>query len=253
MKIRTFRVQGHEHTDNEDALYFEDINIGETGHLYIGAVMDGCSRGVDSVFASHLLKKIIQELIHSTPMEMFNSIYETNNMDDLTFFLLEKTYKRLSVIGSLLNLKINEMESTLILMVTSNKRKFNICFVGDGFCAIDQDIYENEQSGAPKYMAQYLNTGFKSLKEDIKVITGTFENEIVIASDGVSSFFDYENSEKRKELKHFFLTDNYLINNKACYDKKMVGLKNGKVPNYPSKYIRNQDDITLIKIINEIL
>jgi hypothetical protein len=252
MNIRKLRVQGYEHTDNEDALYFEDIEIGETGHLYIGAVMDGCSRGIDSVFASHLLKKLIKEVILITPIEMFTSMYETNNMDDLSLFILEKVYKRLSVLGSLMSLMVNELESTFVLLVTSDKKRYNITFVGDGFCAIDQDIYENEQGGAPKYMAHYLNKGFKALKEDITIITGNFENEVVISSDGVSSFYDYENSEKRKELKEFFLIDNFMIKNEACFDKKIVGLKNGRVPDYPSKHIRNQDDITLIKIIDQI-
>lgn len=246
--IRTFRVQGCDHQDNEDALFETIIGLNE-GHLHICAVMDGCSSGIDSVFASHLIKKCLQETIGSIPIEAFNSLTISRNLSDLSLLILEKVYKRISIIGNLLNLKISELESTIVLLVASTFGDYSIIFVGDGFCSIDGEIYENSQNNTPHYLAHYLNKNVKSLFEDIIQYVGVFEQEIAIATDGVDSFYDYENSE-RIDLKHFFLVDNFLAHKESCFYNKMVGIKTGRHPEYKNKkYIKNRDDISLIKII----
>ena len=159
-KFQLTRI-GEFHTDhNEDNLLITEIGNEKT----VIAVMDGCSMGTESFFASTLLKKIIQKTskeLHYKEFILRNiySIEETLNL------VLENIVKQLQLIKNELDLSINELLSTLILgIINSTNKEARIIVIGDGLISINGQIHEFDQDNKPDYIEVLSNSIAENLK-----------------------------------------------------------------------------------------
>ena len=229
MHIRSFLQKGEFHpVFCEDFLFHTQLR----DEFYIATVMDGCSMGNDSHFASSLfakvLKKVVKELGYQ---EFFGDLpaFEEWSLEELGKYILEKSWEELRRIKSNLHLDQLELLSTLILAVVDTKRKQAwLIVLGDGFFAAEGKIREIDQDNRPDYLAYHLAEDFEEWYgkqnqqfnlEDI--------HELIIATDGIGSFEKLDKSKRdfQEEAENYLFFDPEFSDLAKVFDKKMEKLK----------------------------
>ena len=140
---------GDFHTNNcEDFLVVEQIATNEK----LIAVLDGCTMGTESVFASFLYGKILRNI----SKKEFYKEFVTNEPIDLKSKLKEvikQLIDETKSIQSQLGLDRNELLSTLIIGIINTKdSNAEFLTVGDGLICNDGEIIEYEQDDKPDYL-----------------------------------------------------------------------------------------------------
>lgn len=192
MVIDSFLQRGIMHKDhNEDALFFKHLD--ET--WVIAAVMDGCSTGKDSYFASALYVKSIKKSCLTTPQ--LNTMNDMVKMDDLDCQMLGKVilkhlFEDQKNIRQSFLLEKSELLSTLLLLVLNKKTKeafINIS--GDGFFAVNEKVTEVIQNNMPDFMGYHMDIEFDDWLENHSESHNFYDVEsIVIATDGITKLFN---------------------------------------------------------------
>ena len=129
MKIYTFSQIGQFHTQhNED--YLLATSIGDNKQII--AVMDGCTMGIESYFASTLMGKLLRRIAKEIGYRSFAE----KRQFDLPFLLketLRQLFSQLQKLQYQIDLKREELLSTLILGIIDNQdSKAEILTIGDG-------------------------------------------------------------------------------------------------------------------------
>lgn len=186
LQIQAFTCKGCDHVDhNEDALIVEDLG----GEMCLLAIMDGCSSGEDSHFASTLIGKILRKLAKEMA---FRAFAERLNYSPSAAcaYLLEGLFQGLKKAKADWMLDTRELLATLILTVLDKeKHSATIQVIGDGWLAVDGVIHDIDQGNKPDYLAYHLGKKFEDwrvgLAEPLQ-----FEGfgQLVLASDGVHNF-----------------------------------------------------------------
>ncbi len=245
MKIYTSIQIGDFHINHcEDALV--STKIGENKVLI--AVMDGCSMGTESHFASTLfakiLKKISQELFYTEFLQSQEKTLQDQLQSVMKTFFLE-----LKNIKNQLSLETLELLSTLILGVYDKTTKESeIITIGDGLIVHNGSITEYEQGDKPDYFAYHL-------QEDFDVWFENFEQklslknigDLSIMTDGIYTFkrlgksTDYEETSK---MVDYLAIDKNATNHEDMLKGKMILLEK-------EQSLRPMDDLAIIRIINQ--
>jgi len=157
MKIyKTLNTGAFHHRNCED--FFAETQIGASERLI--AVLDGCSAGVESVFASILFGKMLRTI---SKKELQS---ETERKAPLT---LKRKLK--VVVEQLLNevkrtkhqhgLDTSELLSTLIIgIIDTQEKRAEFLTLGDGLICKDGEIIEYDQDNKPDYFAYHLEDDF---------------------------------------------------------------------------------------------
>ena len=244
MKIYTSIQIGDFHTNHcEDALV--STKNGENKALI--AVMDGCSMGTESHFASTLfakiLKKISQELFYTEFLQPQEKTLENQLQNVMKTFFLE-----LKSIKNQLSLETLELLSTLILGVYDKKTKeAEIITIGDGLIVHNGNITEYEQGDKPDYFAYHLQEDFDIWFEnfDQKLSLKNVE-DLSIMTDGIYTFkrlgqrTDYEDTSK---MIDYLAADKNATNHEDMLKGKMIFLEK-------EKSLKPMDDLAIIRIMN---
>jgi hypothetical protein len=251
MKVHTALSRGADHKNNcQDFAYCAD-----TDNYFIGAVFDGCTSGKNSHFASILFGKILANIVeeYSADIDMIT------NHEELSKFILSLFIAKLSQVKSELNLTIDEMESTVVLMIYSKLSKW--CYIvvaGDGFVSINgnQLTFENKRfegdergKDMPNYIAYDID--FVNDEESFDRWFNVNENklfvenaiDITISSDGIFTFRQAKPSKGGEiDLIKFFTEDKKFAGQESMLLKKKNILENvyGLV---------HSDDLGIIRII----
>ena len=210
MAIYTLNKTGQFHkTHTEDHV----ITMQLGNEWIIGAVMDGCSSGKESYFASTLFGKIIQKSVRMLSYSKIpSSDPRTGKMGGASAgrFILKQIFDNLAAIHKLLETDLIEMLTTLLLLVYNKKDKSAwVNISGDGFIIHDHQIIEVDQNNIPDYMAYHLDTTFNNWIEHFSK-TYAFENQtdISISTDGISKFITH-NHRRPQDIDpvHYLLID----------------------------------------------
>lgn len=193
-------------------VYCEDFLVSENlGNQYqIGAVMDGCSSGKESHFASALLGKMLRKALRELEFGKENIFKQAPEANQLSKIIFEKVFKLLKQIRQDLYLEQDETLSTLNLMVYDIKRKVAFAHLtGDGFVAIDGKITEIDQDNKPDYLGYHLSLKFEDWYATQK---NFFEvknpKDIGIASDGLDTFrTSRTDTPEGFDIAHFLLVE----------------------------------------------
>lgn len=223
------------------------LSLPTTGKFSVFGVFDGCSTGIDSHFASTLWAKLIKanngDLIEI--QDKNSGIY----LDTLIY----NSIKSFKAIKEILKLEIDDVLSTIIVMVIDNSiQNGEILVFGDGMVSVNGQNYEVNQNNQPDYLTYHLNE-IVSFDDYLRVVSKhgkrfTFEhvNDIVISSDGINSFektFFPEHQEAFPDVQSYLFRDDFLLHNPSMLSRKCNILKN--------QYgVVNQDDIAMIKVRN---
>ncbi len=236
---------GYFHTNHcEDFLVSEQI----TSNIRLIAVMDGCTMGTESVFASMLIGKILLNISKKLFYEDFIT-KETKVLPAELRAIMQNLFNELKSIKNQLGLETNELLSTLIIgLVDESKMEAEFLAVGDGLIHHDGKIVEFEQDDKPDYLGYHINENFDSWF-DVQDQTLSISNfsDVAICTDGIYTFKNFRNENMQKsesEIIEFLLQDE----------------SNSELDNMLEQKVRNlnedfnhvvTDDLAIVRIIAE--
>ncbi|MFD2567522.1 protein phosphatase 2C domain-containing protein [Pseudotenacibaculum haliotis] len=208
MKIYTTLHIGDFHTNHcEDFFINEPIGT----HKKLIAVLDGCTMGTESVFASILYGKILRNIAKKKYYAEFINKNNPNLKTELKEVVRQLIYE-IRIIKNHLGLEVNELLSTLIIgIIDITSTSAEILAIGDGLISIDGKLTEYEQDDKPDYLGYHLsedfNTWYDAQKQTISV--SSFQ-DLSVCTDGIFTFRNLEDSSKQKEeteIIDFLLND----------------------------------------------
>ncbi len=227
---------------NEDASAITEI--GENKVLI--AVMDGCSMGKESHFASTLIAKILRKVGKEISYRIFAEKKE-KTAEEYLKHILNRLFDELLLVKNQLLLEREEVLSTLILGVfDKDKNEINLIIIGDGLVCCNGQLYEFEQEDKPDYLGYHLLEEFDSWfqnqhqKLNLKNVV-----DVSIATDGIFSFKPFDNNvyEKTNEEQ---IVNELLVNQKWNDQTNMLHRKLLEIEN--GFGLRPSDDLTILRL-----
>jgi hypothetical protein len=243
MRIYTALQIGEYHTNHcEDYLFAGDI--GEDKILC--AVMDGCTMGTDSYFASTLVGKLLRKIAQE---KSYKELYGLEDHPDLDIYLksiLQELFRELKIIESQLMLSSNELLTTLIILLVDKKTNEGIVLaIGDGLVSINGTVTEYDQDNKPDYIGFHLNEPFDEwYHSQTQKIAFNSINDISIATDGIFLF---------KPVRHIDVNDEidpigFLVADRSNeQEDDMLELKLKRLEH--RHYLKPMDDFAMIRLI----
>ena len=239
MKIYTLIRKGELHPIFcEDFLVHREINA----QYYLAAVMDGCSSGQDSHFASaligKLLVKITKDILYQNHEALEKDIYQVQKV------ILSRLFTELRQARNTLYLDPREMLSTLILMLYNKwQDEVLVIVLGDGFVGMNGVVREIDQDNRPDYPAYHLGEDFEQwYAAQENIFYQQAPRDVCISTDGVDTFRSYK-TELPEDFNPltFLLLDPAFSNNANMLGRKynILDRKYGFKPG---------DDISIIRV-----
>ncbi|MFK7810540.1 MAG: protein phosphatase 2C domain-containing protein [Saprospiraceae bacterium] len=243
MKIFKATVKGEFHLDhNEEYVVGEKIGR-DTGLI---GVLDGCSAGEESHFASTLTGKILKKI--SREYDYKESFFKSE--DDLRIFLkkiIQLLFQELKAIKQQLNLNRYELLSTLVIALVNHKKcKAELLTIGDGLICCNGVTTEFDQDNEPDYLGYHLEEDFDIwYKKQTQFLPLENIRKLSISTDGIYTFESTVNENPIQEdipnLQEYFFNNNDFINNENMLSKKLILLKN-------ELSISPNDDFSIVRI-----
>jgi len=188
MNIYNHLSSGKYHvTNGEDYLYHQYINE----KYLIAAVMDGCSSGKESFFASAAYGKSLRKSCRMLPnMKEIISVFDLLSMEKeaIGTFILQQLYTDIKKLKKLFFLNIEEILSTLTLMVFDlNNNSAWVNMSGDGIIYCNGELHEIDQKNMPDYLGYHLDKPFEVWYQD-HTECKEYSNitDISISTDGIN-------------------------------------------------------------------
>jgi hypothetical protein len=144
------------------------------------------------------------------------------------------------------------MESTIIsLIVDKNTNEYNCSFIGDGFLIVDNEVYENDMQNSVYYLPYFFNSWLSFIENGIISKTGFFKTQIIISTDGISTYADIATKNKKtiKEMVDYFSNNKFKGHSNKLTRQNNI-LKNGRYSDWNNDKIQHHDDISMILIQN---
>lgn len=244
MTVFQFLKRGAYHTE-----FCEDFSlvqaIGE--HKLLCAVMDGCTMGQESHFASSLLAKVLRKIIKERQYQQFyGELPYALSLEEELQQILSAVFNEMRQLRNLLLLDTTELLTTLVLaLLDTQTREAIVLAVGDATVAINGRITRFEQNNRPDYLAYHLGGSFlewyQQQQQVIQVATCT---DISIATDGIDSFQASPHDTDAPDVPAYLLLNNDLLERREMLDIKVRRLENlhSLVPT---------DDVAIIRVVLE--
>jgi Protein phosphatase 2C len=246
MKFHELSHIGEFHINhNEDFLVSEEA--GKSRQLI--AVMDGCSSGNDSYFASTLIGKLLRKIAKQESYEEFAKS-KTKKINQQIEQVTLQLFEELSNLNRQLDLRSDEILSTIILAIIDKEScSAELVIIGDGVIHINGKNMEYENDNKPDYIGYHLNMD-KNLwyqTRTKKLTIGKIE-DLTISTDGIHTFKNFDGKTydfiDQQEIMSKFFEDRHELENKNKLKKTLIEIKNqyGQMPS---------DDLTMIRVISE--
>lgn len=161
---------------------------------YLLAVLDGCSMGEESFFASALLGKILRKI--AKDLYYLSSYRSPSHSVILTQlrFVLQQLFEELIFVQNRLYLEPSQLLTTLLIAIVDEKRQMaEVGVFGDGLVTADGQIWEFDQDNSPDYLAYHLRSGFDAwwVKQQQRLSLSGL-NDLSLSTDGIFSFRNFE-------------------------------------------------------------
>ena len=209
----------------EDFLIDEQIATNEK----LIAVLDGCTMGTESVFASILFGKILRDISKKKFYEEFISNVSVDSKLKLKE-VLKELINKIKVIKNQLGLETNELLSTLIIGIINTKYSTaEFLTIGDGLICVDGKLTEYEQNDKPDYLGYHLKDDFNNWFENQnQKLSISYFKDLSICTDGIFTFKNLKNKDNKKsedEIIQYLLIDNEYSEFDNFLDRKIRSLK----------------------------
>ena len=168
------------------------------------AVMDGCTMGTESVFASILIGKLLRKIAKEIYYEAFVNPRSLSLSEDLKK-IVSTLMQELKLCKNQLDLEIEELLSTLIIAVIDTEHHRAECLaIGDGLIVVDGIAYEYEQNDKPDYLGYHLSEEFNIwyAKQTQRLTVDKFR-DLAICTDGIFSFKNFKNPANQRSEGDF--------------------------------------------------
>ncbi|MFT5916185.1 MAG: hypothetical protein ACJAWV_002830 [Flammeovirgaceae bacterium] len=237
MKLYTHLQKGEAHP-----VFCEDFLMVEqdlSGRFLIASVMDGCSGGKETHFASTFISKSFRRTLKNLEME---NGFARRNAESLVQNLIESLRNNFLKIREEFHLTVNELVSTVILLVYDFTEDFAyIVSIGDGTIVIDDEIYRIEQQNMPDYLAYHLKDDFDLFFGKLPYFKIHSPKNLAISTDGVDSFFN-----KKLQACPVDVTKELLVND--LEDKKKILAS--KIHQFYEQHNQTaQDDLAIVRVV----
>ena len=243
MKKYELSVIGAFHTNhNEDASTIIEI---DEDRLLI-AVMDGCSMGTESHFASTLIAKLLRKIGKEISFRAF--VEKTKpKLEERLKGIMKQLFQELAQLKYQLHLERTELLSTLILgLLDKGSKEIELLTVGDGLVCYNGKLIEYEQDDKPDYLGYHLGEEFEvwfqnqTQKLRLKNVT-----DFSIVTDGIFTFKNFDGKEYEpiaaEEIVEYFLTNENWLHQENMLKKKLLHIED-------SYGLQPSDDLTIIRI-----
>jgi hypothetical protein len=183
--------------------------IEETDEFIVGAVLDGCSTGINSHFASTAFKYALEKAYSDD-----NSAVPPHPSKYDAYFctLTVKVHGILKDLKSVLNLSDLHLLSTVIFFIyNKHKCELYVRFIGDGTIVVNGVTYKNDELNTPDYLTYHIDyEWFDFLKWIRTRRVEQFVNvqNFAICTDGIDSFVNLKNPHIPKQIAIDFLLRN---------------------------------------------
>jgi len=211
------------------------------------AVMDGCSMGIESHFASTIIAKVLRKIAKGFHFKSFVEKTEPPLFDQLAV-ILKQLFQELKVLQNQLLLGKYELLSSLILCVIDEKNEAaEVITIGDGLICVNHQLTEYDQNDKPDYLGYHLNKDFDAwFQEQTQVLHLNNIKDLSIATDGIFTFKPFEVNDFKaispEEIIHYLLINRQWEEQKNMLTRKLHVLQN--------EYgLKPSDDLTIIRIL----
>lgn len=211
--------------------------------------MDGCSAGTDAHFASALIAKVLRRIAKQTNLRSFAERTQ-HTTRDLLKHTLNTLFKDLARLNADLDLKTDELLSTLLLaIVDTQDRNAEIVAIGDGVIACDEEIVVFDQGNKPDYLGYHLHEDFESYWNVLtqRISAQNFQ-DLSLATDGVLAFRAFSPDSYRPvtedELLSYLLLDREDGTSETAYRRKVIYIRN-------TFGLEPTDDLTVVRVMVE--
>ncbi len=230
------------HTHHCEDYLFTDT-LSDNTRLFV--VMDGCSAGTDSQFATVLSARIFRKLAREFNYKTFLE-KQTPSLRALQRQVLQRFFEELKAMKNHLQLNLEEMLHTLLMaIVNTDTGEAEIICLGDGLICIDGQYHEFDQDNRPDYPAYHLQKDFDSwyaAQQQLLSVKGF--RDLSLCSDGIFTFaaFDRRQYAAAYNIPDYLLCDTsagetaFMLNRKVIEIQEQGGLK-------------PMDDLAVIRII----
>lgn len=246
MKIYSTLQIGAFHTNHcEDFFIHESI----ASNQKLIAVLDGCTMGTESVFASMLYGKILRNIAKIRYHQEF-IIPNTLSLQQTLKNVLQELIAETVQIKNQLGLEVNELLSTIIVGIIDIKTiTAEFITIGDGLIYKDGIEYEYEQDDKPDYLGYHLSDNFEDwYKAQGQTLSISNFTDLSICTDGIYTFKNLKHKENQKsdsEIITYLLSDTEHKEHDNFLDRKI-------------RFLKDQwnhvvtDDLAIIRIINTL-
>ncbi len=211
--------------------------------------MDGCSAGTDAHFASALIAKVLRRIAKQTNLRSFAERTQ-HTTRDLLKHTLNTLFKDLARLNADLDLKTDELLSTLLLaIVDTQDRNAEIVAIGDGVIACDEEIVVFDLGNKPDYLGYHLHEDFESYWNVLtqRISAQNFQ-DLSLATDGVLAFRAFSPDSYRPvtedELLSYLLLDREDGTSETAYRRKVIYIRN-------TFGLEPTDDLTVVRVMVE--
>jgi Protein phosphatase 2C len=244
MKKYEFTTIGTFHTDhNEDFLVTAEMGDDK---LLI-AVMDGCSMGTESYFASGLVGKILRKAAKEWGFWAFIEKKEA----ELAIYLRDITrnlFDELLFFKNKLMLENTEILTTLILgVVDCSQKKAELIAIGDGLICCNGIYTEYEQDNRPDYLGYHLTEDFETwYTQQKQKLSLDNISDLAISTDGIFTFKKFDTAIyptiSEKELVDFLLINSNFAVSETMLKKKIYHIEK-------EFGLKTSDDLSIVRLI----
>jgi hypothetical protein len=244
MKIYSVQQIGEYHINHcEDYLVIEEIG----NNRLLCAVMDGCTMGIDSYFASTLVGKILRKIAKTKGyMELYSFDSISVDIETMLKSIMKELFSELNITRQQLLLDTKELLTTLIILLVDKKSNTGVVMViGDGLISINGEVTEFDQENKPDYIGFHLSDNFETWygNQTQKIPFSTI-SDISIATDGIMMFdkvYDINIKETINPIQ-FLIQDKSAINQDDMLELKLKKLEH-------VYGLKPTDDLALIRLI----
>jgi len=244
MKIYSALQIGAYHLNHcEDYLVTDHIG----SEKLLCAVMDGCTMGSDSYFASTLVGKLLRKIAKAKGYkELFGAEPEQPDPEAYLKSILKDLFQELLIIKSQMLLEQNELLTTLLILLFDKKSGHGIILaVGDGVVAVNGVVTEFDQDNKPDYLGFHLHEDFDTwyAKQTQKIYINS-ARDVSLATDGIGLFTKVAAPKADDVLDPI----SYLLQNTENEDNDdMLELKLKRLEHVYG--LKPSDDLAIVRII----
>ncbi len=231
--------------------FCEDFYIIETIGIQrqLLAVMDGCSMGKESTFASMLLGKLLRRIAR----DEYYGAYHSQATIDLKAQLRLVTYRLFDTLKHMKNqlgLATEELLCTLnMALVDKENHRAECVVIGDGLICHDGRLHDFEQANRPDYLGYHLGEDFDRwyADQEQKVSVYQFE-DLALTTDGIFTFQSqqkYGAQKPQETINRYLLVDQSGFEQQNFLDRKIRSIAN-------EWQHQAMDDLAMVRVIKSL-